>query len=320
MHTKRRREQQRAGASAPLGAASAEELQGNDIAQEDSYPDVGPPVDPEATRSDPVASDLEEMLIQRFDVYFKVAIGSYDRRPVRRPEGEIPKDLLAAGNAVLARKLGSLPAANGRQCISRLNAAVYAIARSIAATADSLRQERMPDDPKRRLKELIELRRSQLCVVSTLTEEIRRRQALRQRKEGAKVRPSQNFLRIAAVHRIRRRGELGLVLRRFKDQLNVTQLEIRKLEETRRRKLVRRKGASFVVQERAEFPSQVPVASVREYWLPIVGMSRPFEVRPELEEWSRTLGPLPRETPLQSGELTEGASRSRTGFARVGWY
>ncbi|VDO07638.1 unnamed protein product [Haemonchus placei] len=307
MHTKRRREQQRAGASVPLGAASAEELQGNDIAQEDSYPDVGPPVDPEVTRSNPVASDLEEMLIQRFEVYFKVAIGSYDRRPVRRPEGEIPRDLLAAGNAVLARKLGSLPAANGRQCISRLNAAVYAIARSIAATADSLRQERMPDDPKRRLKELIELRRSQLCVVSTLTEEIRRRQALRQRKEGAKVRPSQNFLRIAAVHHIRRRGELGRVIRKFKDQLNVTQLEIRKLEEARRRKLVRRKGASFVVQERAEFPSQVPVASVRAYWLPIVGMSRPFEVRPELEEWSRTLGPLPRETPLHSGELTEDA-------------
>ncbi|KAK6019317.1 reverse transcriptase [Ostertagia ostertagi] len=306
MHAKRRREQRRAGASVPLGPDLTEELQGS-TSQEGSTPDVGPPDPPELITAHPVVPNLVETLVQRFDVYYKVAISSYDRRAVRRPEGEIPKDLLVAGNAVLVRKLEELPASNGRQSLSRLNAAVYAIARAIAATADELRREHMPDDPKHRLMELFEQRRSQLSIVSTLSEELRRRKALRQRKEGAMLRPSQNFLRIAAVHKIRRRGELGRVLRMFKDQLNVTQLEIRKCEETRRRMLVRRKGASFVVHERAECPSTVPVAGVREYWQPIVGLSRPFDVSSELEDWSRTLGSLPRETPLRSEELTEDA-------------
>ncbi|PIO58163.1 reverse transcriptase, partial [Teladorsagia circumcincta] len=314
MHAKcRKREQERAGASVPLGPVLTEELQGSS-SQEGSHPDVGPPEPPEVITVDPVVPSLEEKLVQRFDIYYKIAISSYDRRPVRRPEGVIPKDLLVAGNTVLLRKLENLPATNGRQCISSLNAAVYAIAKAIAATADELRRERIPDDPKRRLRELYEKRRSLLSIVSTLSGEICRRKALRQRKEGAMPRPSKSYLRVAAEFKIRRRGELGRVVRMSKDQLNVTQLEIRKLEEARRRMLVRRKGVPFVVHER-ECPSDTPVASVREYWHPIVGQSRPFEVSPELEEWSRTLGSPMCDTPLRSGELTEDAWKSL--FAKV---
>ncbi|KAK6035430.1 reverse transcriptase [Cooperia oncophora] len=94
---------------------------------------------------------------------------------------------------------------------------------------------------------------------------------------------------------------------------NYAAIPIQKLKETQRRKLVRRKGASFVVQER-EFPTEVPVASVREYWLPIVGEHKPFHVGPEFEEWSKSIGSQ-RDTPLRSGELTE--ETWRTLFSKV---
>ncbi|KAK6017286.1 hypothetical protein OSTOST_17195, partial [Ostertagia ostertagi] len=235
------------------------------------------------------------------------AQSSNDRRPVRRPEGQVPKDLLKIGNDILARKFEDLPTSNGRRCITNLNAAVYAIARAIAATADELRLERITDDPKRRLKELEDQRRGKISAISVLTNEVLRRKAMRQRKEGAMRRPSKKFLQLAAVYKIKRRGELGRVLRQLKDQLNVTQLEIRKLEEDRRRKLLRRKGASYVVHERSE--------AVREYWKPIVGEVHPFEVSPELEEWSEKLGSRHENAPLRSSELTEEAWR--TLFSKV---
>ncbi|VDL71366.1 unnamed protein product [Nippostrongylus brasiliensis] len=142
------------GGTPPIGRSSPK----------DSNPDVGLP-ETETVRA-PDEPDLERILAQRFSQFFKVAHGSYDRRPVRRPEKVNPKVLLEIGDAVLLRKQNNLPTSNGRRCISTLNAAVYAIAKGIAATADELRRGDVSRDPKRRLKELMEGRRSRLSVVS----------------------------------------------------------------------------------------------------------------------------------------------------------
>ncbi|KAK5978004.1 reverse transcriptase [Trichostrongylus colubriformis] len=300
-----------AAVNLPCGAAHEDpqdSLPGN------SLPDVGLPLQTETFTDVPVQVDLKETLIQRFNTYYRYAIHSYDRRPVRRPVGQVPQNLLKVGNDILASKIVQLSVSNGRRWIGRLNAMVYAIARAIAATADELREQRYTDDPKRRLRELEDLRRTQISTVSVLTNEIRRRKAVwRQRKDGVlqeRQRPSQKFLQVATVHKVKKNGELVRVLRKLKDQLNVTQLELKKLQEARRRKLLRRRGPSFVAQERSERPTEVPVAGIREYWRPIVGEYQPFEVSPQLEEWSETLGPLGRSTPLKASDLTEEAWRS----------
>ncbi|VDO89863.1 unnamed protein product [Haemonchus placei] len=299
--------QQSVGANVPRGAAHQEVLQERDIPiQEDSTPDVGQPESPETIEAERVEPNLRDLLTQRFKVYYKYAISSHDRRPVRRPLGTIPQALLETGNEIIARTLSEYrQVSNGRRWISILNAAVYAIARAIAAVADKLRQERFTDDPKRRLKELEDQRRTQISTISVLTNEILRRRKLRKRKEEPVPGASTKYLQVAEAYGLKRRGELGRVLRKLKDQLNVTQLEIRKLQEAQQRRLLRRKGASFVVRRDSGSPTEVPVASIREYWLPIVGVQKSFEVSPELKEWSETLGSLPRETPLMSGELDE---------------
>ncbi|KAK6045390.1 hypothetical protein COOONC_17105 [Cooperia oncophora] len=205
-------------ARVPPGADLTEELPGAlSLSRRALYQEVG--LTSETIVTQPVAANLQEKLLQRFKVYYKVAIGSHDRRPIRRPEGEIPKDLLESGNAVLVRMLEDLPPSNGKRFITSLNASVYATARAIAVTADELRRDRTTVDPKRRLKELYEQRRSQLRVVSILSSELRRRKALRQRKEEAmrerkRPWPSWNYLRVAEAHKIRRRGELGRVSRK----------------------------------------------------------------------------------------------------------
>lgn len=291
-------------ASLPRDPSPGDLHRPGDLAPEVSETSPGSP----ETEATPERPDLEGTLTQRSLRYYRVAIASYDRRAVKRPAGEIPKELLEVGNAVLSRMLEHLPASNGCRYISNLNAAVYAVARAVAQTADELGRERCTEDPRTRLKELQERRASLISVISTLTVELRRRRKWRSRKEGPQY-PSRKFLEVANAYNIRRRGDLSTTLRKLKDRLHLVQLEIRKLEEDARRKQVRRKGIFFVAREPSARPTEVPVASILEYWRPIVGEDRPFEVSRELEEWSRTLGSQPRETPLRCTELEEEAWR-----------
>ncbi|KAL6730480.1 hypothetical protein Aduo_001453 [Ancylostoma duodenale] len=73
------------------------------------------------------------------------------------------------------------------------------------------------------------------------------------------------------------------------------------MNETQRRSQVRSRGASALAEEQEERTLEVPVERIRDYWEPIVGVSRPFEVTAELAAWAEEQYPL-----YESGGLTEG--------------
>ncbi|EPB65347.1 reverse transcriptase [Ancylostoma ceylanicum] len=262
---------------------------------------------PEASVATSRTFELRELLLERFEKFHRIALASHDRVPIRRPRGEIPAELLQIGNDILASKL-SERFSNGKERLSKLNAAVYGIARAISATADGLSKDPEAPDPKRALKEAEELRGTLLSFITTLTNEIKRRKTL---KRGERNRPSRKYLAIAEAHDLSSESKVRRYLRQLKDQLDTTKDRIRNLEGSLRRQSVRRKGFSAVVRERADRPSDVPVTSVREYWSPIVGKEKAFQVSQELKEWSDDLGTS--DTPVRSQSLSEEQWRSLIG-------
>ncbi|KHJ85941.1 reverse transcriptase [Oesophagostomum dentatum] len=253
------------------------------------------------------AVERRELLLSNFKKYLKVARSSQDRVPIRRPRcDKIPRDLLEMGNELLAdyasRHLG--PVSKGKRYLSRLSEGVYAIARAIAATADSLSFHL--EDPianlKKTLSDLVESRRYLLRTISTLSDEVARRKRARGHRGPPKIKFLELEKRLDSLRKNKKnRGEIYRVLVHFKDRLNVTQKKIKRIEESMQRQKCRRGGASRVVRESVD-PSDVPVHLLREYWKPIVGLRKPFDER-KLEEWSRDQGSL--SCPVRSEELTE---------------
>ncbi|KAK5970041.1 hypothetical protein GCK32_006461 [Trichostrongylus colubriformis] len=143
--------------------------------------------------------------------------------------------------------LEGLPAPNGRRYKTRLNAAMYAVERAIAATADEPWQERMADDPRRRPKKHVEQRRSQLSTISVLSSEIHRHKSVQQRMDGTMQRSRKNS-QVAASQNSTSRWDGS----RFGEAQGSTKCDTaqnKEVEYSRRRKFIRRKGAPFVVHE-----------------------------------------------------------------------
>ncbi|KIH56962.1 reverse transcriptase [Ancylostoma duodenale] len=251
--------------------------------------------------------ELKQLVLKRFEKFHKIAIASHDRVPIRRPRDKIPAELLQIGNDILASKV-SERFSNGMEYLSKLNAAVYGIARAIAATAEGLSKDPDAPDPKRALKEAQEFRGTLLSHITSLTNELQRRKAW---KRGERNRPSRKYLEIAEAQDLSSQSKVRRYLRQLKDRLETTKDQIRNLEGSLRRQSVRRKGFSVVVRERADRPSDVPVTSVREYWAPIVGKEKAFQVSRELKDWSDDLGTS--DTPSRSQELSEEQWRSLFG-------
>ncbi|EPB65834.1 hypothetical protein ANCCEY_15093, partial [Ancylostoma ceylanicum] len=268
-----------------------------------SSPDVGERdvTLPEARMTTSRTLELGEHMLKRFERFYGIACASYNRVPIRRPKGEIPAELLEIGNGIIA---GFMPErlSNGKQYLTRLNATVYAVARAIASVADEMVD---PDtvDRKCTLTEARELRSTLVSFISTLSAEVKRRQDLKRGLAGRK-RPCRKYIELAEVYgNLESTASLRRFLRQLKDRLSTTQAQIRNLEESKRRQHVRRRGFSVVVRERADRLEEVPVTSVREYWKPIVGERRPFEVSRELKQWSDDLGAS--NTPEKAQELSD---------------
>ncbi|KAK6743469.1 hypothetical protein RB195_010621 [Necator americanus] len=211
---------------------------GNPTQVDSSFPDVGGG-DPASAISEArvIASrtlESKELLLQKFEKFYSIAIADHDRVPVRRPKGEIPKELLEIGNGILATKVPET-FSNGKQYLARLNAAVYAIARAIAATADEMTRDGDAVDRNRTLMEAIESRRILIANISTLTNELHRRKAWK------------------------------------------------------------RKERTWPPSRKTDSP-------------PIVGLGKPFQISPELNDWAKDQGIS--ETPKRSEELNEEEWRS----------
>ncbi|KIH46084.1 reverse transcriptase [Ancylostoma duodenale] len=255
----------------------------------------------------PGTLELGERVFARFEKFYGIACASRKRVPIRRPRREIPAELLEIGNGIIA---GFMPErlSNGKQYLSRLNATVYAVARAIASVADEMAPD--PDAAGRKctLREALELRSTLLSFISTLSAEVSRRQELKRGLAGRK-RPCRKYIELAEVYdNLGSTTSLRRFLRLLKDRLSTTQEQIRNLEESKRRQNVRRRGFSVTVRERADRSEQVPVTSVREYWRPIVGESKPFVVSRELKQWSDHLGTS--NTPERAQELSDEEWRS----------
>ncbi|KHJ80270.1 reverse transcriptase [Oesophagostomum dentatum] len=244
---------------------------------------------------------MGECLLRRIENYLRVAKLNRHRVPIRRPRSEIPSDLLETGNNILSGMIRGIkePISKGKRYLSELSDAVYAVARAIASTADSLSKSEDSDNPKLTLAEAIELRGSLVSSISIVTNELARRRA---KRPG--TRATKKYRELAEVDCLRGASDIHRHLRQLKDRLNTTQQRIKVLEESKRRMLARRLGASHVVRDHHDRTTvDMPITSIREYWEPIVGRGKSFRVGRELQSWADDLASSA--TPERSQVFTE---------------
>ncbi|KAK5972866.1 hypothetical protein GCK32_021223 [Trichostrongylus colubriformis] len=266
-----------------LGADSEHDV----VTEDESSTDIGQlSQNPGEEAGSGDSGDLKSDLMARFRKYYRIAIFTQDRQPVWRPKGEIPKALLKVANEVLSEELQRIKS----KSLTSLNAAVYSIAKAISTKAAEDNSERLRP-AKEKHEEATQLRRVLISFISTLAEELKRRRAA---SDGQRTlgRPSPKYLEIARLYKVSRTVEVHRLLIRFRDELNIVQKDILRMEDTRKRFQERRRGPFVVAREPHLQGDNVPVNQVREYWKPIVGEGRPFIRTRELETWSRALRPL----------------------------
>ncbi|KAK5973423.1 reverse transcriptase, partial [Trichostrongylus colubriformis] len=223
---------------------------------------------------------LEAQLRERFNHYYRVAIDSRDRHPIRRPKGEIPEGILRLGNQILSEKLGRRNSTNKRT-LTALNAAVYAVGRAITTLMLDDEHEKA-GKAYQKLREAKTLRDSLLRTISVLTHELSRRKA------GNGGAPTKQYLELARVHRVTKTVEVQRLLIRFKDELNIVNSDIKTKQDALRRLRERQRGYPAVAREPRGGESDVPVAEVREHWKSIIGESQPFHPSDDLKTWARS--------------------------------
>ncbi|KHJ96756.1 reverse transcriptase, partial [Oesophagostomum dentatum] len=248
----------------------------------------------------PWALTLQEKLIQKFEQYMVVARESFYRRPIKKPKGEIPQELLEVGNRILVNRIPE-PNSVGNEYLSKLNVYVYAMGRAIAIVTDSMGQDIDAQDPRRELKEAVEIRNSLRKNIRILGKEIKRWRTLR--RTGHASGPRKKFVELANLYALRRRADTRILLREFRDQLSVTRRQIRKIEQSQRIRLVRRGGYSRLARLNGAPKMEIPVARVRDYWKSIIGKARPFHPSYELRDWARKLGNV--QAPVRTQTLSE---------------
>ncbi|PIO59921.1 reverse transcriptase [Teladorsagia circumcincta] len=227
------------------------------------------------------SEELMADLGARFLKYYRIAIATQDRQPVRRPKGEIPKVLLQVGNEILAEELRKRKI----KSLTSLNAAVYAIARAVSGRAVEDASRRL--EPEReRFKEAIQLRSTLIRFISVLVGELRRRLGT-EGGPGGQGRPSPLYLEVSRLYKVSRTVDVRRLCIRLRDQLNIVQQDIKRMEDAKRRFQVRRRGPPLIAREPRDQGGNVPVDQVREYWAPIVGEVQPFVETEELAAWSR---------------------------------
>ncbi|VDO05992.1 unnamed protein product [Haemonchus placei] len=227
-------------------------------------------------------SDLKADLSARFRKYYRIAISTQDRQPIVRPRGEIPGPFLQVGNEILVEEFQR----TGSKKLTSLNAAVYAIARAICAKAAEEASERLKP-VKESFREATQLRSTLISFISVLAAELLRR-STGGNGRGGRGRPSPKYLEVARLYKVSRTSEVQRLLIKFRDELNIVQMDIKKMEDAKKRFLVRRRGPPCVAREPRLQGGNVPVDLVREYWKPIVGEAQPFTETVELATWSQT--------------------------------
>ncbi|KAK5970654.1 reverse transcriptase [Trichostrongylus colubriformis] len=244
--------------------------------------DAGQPSQNSRDRDGNDNTDLKSELTSRFRKYYRIAISTQDRQPIRKPKGEIPKSLLKVGNEVLSEELRRV----NSKSLTSLNAAVYSIARAISAKAMEETSERIRP-VKEQFEETTRLRSVLISFISILAAELRRRSTASKDQRGS-GRPSLRYLELARLYKVSRTVEVHRLLIRFRDELNIVQRDIKRMEDAKKRFQERRRGPFFVAREPHLQGGNVPVNQIREYWKPIVGETRPFTKTVELVTWSRT--------------------------------
>ena len=256
--------------------------------------------DTDVDMSTPWALGLQGKLAREFRRFLVVAKAGLSRPPIKKPKGEIPQELLVAGNRILDSRM---PETNqsGQEYLTMLNVTVYAMGRAIVAMTNSIGHEQETQDLKVGLKEAIEIRETLRRIIRIMGQEVRRWRV--QRQIGRARWPRKKFVELAKLYSIQTHAGTRILLREFKDRLKVTLRQIKGMEQSRRIMQERRQGYSYLIRNSGAPTMEIPVASVREYWKSIIGKARPFQVSDELKEWARRLGV--QQAPERANQLTE---------------
>ncbi|RCN26754.1 reverse transcriptase, partial [Ancylostoma caninum] len=245
--------------------------------------------------------DLKQKINELFERYYGAAKAKQDRTSIIRPKGEIPRGILRIGNEIIAKHLRLIETEN----LTTLNAAVYAIGKAIATViADNIREKEAASREK--LRTAIDLSSTLIRFISTLSNELMRRDAGERNKQ-----PSKMYLEMKNIFDITNKNDIERLLRKLKDEYNIVSIDVQRMQETHRRHQIRSRGFSSLINKQQERGVQTPVEQIRDYWELIVGRPKPFEDTSELKAWAREHERRTR----QADDLTEG--EWKTLFSRI---
>ncbi|KAK6018747.1 reverse transcriptase [Ostertagia ostertagi] len=225
--------------------------------------------------------NLRDLMRERFNRYYRVALESHDRQPIRRPNGEIPEEILRLGNDIIREQL-SCRNSTRKKTLTSLNAAVYAIGKTIATVVLEGESEKS-GKTHQKLRDQKAMRDYLIKAISLLSHELKRRE----RNQGA---PKKRFLELSRLQRVSTSTEIQRLLVRYKDELGIVNSAIKAIQDSLKRIRERRRGYPAVAREPREQEVNVPVAEVREHWKSIIGEPQQFQPSDDLKAWAQGLG------------------------------
>ena len=240
--------------------------------------------------------ELKAAMAAMFDDFYKRAIKSLDRQPIRRPRKEISKVLLQVGDEILRGKLNAKRIPHDK-AITAVNAAVYAIAKTITTLVNDHEMEKAGKNQQRK-REAEKQRDTLISFVSALANELTRRQIADRNP------PSEKYKSVARLYGVSKTIELQRLLQKLKDELQLVKQEIGKIDDALRRCKERRLGYPSVAREPRDLNVETPVEEIREYWRGIVGEPEEFTPSPELVDWARREGRAPDRTYSNTSDET----------------
>lgn len=224
--------------------------------------------------------------IEKLKVEVSKAIGSFERKPLRKPSKPVPIDILNKADRAIALFLEE-KGANWLD-LERLNALAYASGKVIL--------DRDKDYFKARRKvamrfemELVEEEKRLRREIGLLQLEINRRQTHSELTESSK----RNLAKLRKTFR-------GLrALRDFKNlkeslvsKLHIISQTLSQKREDKVRKYVRNlppKMALQATKSSSRSTNQIPIADIRAYWYELIGRSKEFTTNAELDRWKASV-------------------------------
>lgn len=234
-----------------------------------------PEGDAQTTDNNPETSEIPEPFRRSFHGYYRWSSRSFDRVAVNRVGKDCPKQWYSWANTLISEMMGERLGRN-QNLIGRLNALVYAAARTMGKEYRDLKCQRSEQEREWFQKTRSERKKLQMLVID-LEMELKRRKERRRPKteERANLHKLVQSLGVRSTHLLKCRKESAqqkLVLLEARISLRETEKERKQL----RKRYADTPSLRLLASEQKQKQSaaEPPMAEAEQYWRSIIGQRK----------------------------------------------